>query len=74
MVEGVCATRPVDAAAALLQGSPLCLNAMMCVWLAVVKEANTQCELAVFLDDRTMWIQGGGAQYRVCAGQCKLGP
>ena len=60
MVEGVCATRPVDAAAALLQGcpfSPLCLNAMMCVWLAVVKEANTQCELAVFLDDRTMWIR-----------------
>ena len=59
-VDGMFARHPVVGAAALLQGcpfSPLCLNAMMAVWLARVKEAGTHCNLAVYLDDRTIWIR-----------------
>ena len=59
-VDGMFARSPVVGAAALLQGcpfSPLCLNAMMTVWLARVKEAGTHCNLAVYLDDRTIWIR-----------------
>ena len=58
-------------AAALLQGcpfSPLCLNAMMAVWLARVRAAGTHCNLAVYLDDRTIWIrQRRGAAWAVHA-------
>ena len=37
--------------------SPLCLNAMMAVWLARVQAADTRCNFAVYLDDRTIWTR-----------------
>ena len=70
-VDGMFARNPVVGAAALLQGcpfSPLCLNAMMAVWLARVRAAGTHCNLAVYLDDRTIWIrQRRGAAWAVHA-------
>ena len=59
-VDGMFSRSPIEGAAALLQGcpfSPLCLNAMMAVWLARVQAADTRCNFAVYLDDRTIWTR-----------------
>eukprot|EP00439_Symbiodinium_sp_Y106_P007188 s5733_g1.t1 len=45
---------------ALLQGcplSPLCLNAMMVVWIKTVQREDTGVKLATFIDDRMLWLR-----------------
>ena len=60
MVDGATCRRPLRACGSLLQGcpvSPLCLGAMMVVWAATVQRANTGVQLAIYIDDRTMWVR-----------------
>ena len=60
MVDGVSTRRPLLDCHALLQGcplSPLCLNAMMVVWLKTVQREDTGVKLATFIDDRTLWLR-----------------
>ncbi|CAE7495748.1 Cacna1h, partial [Symbiodinium pilosum] len=57
-VDGMFSRSPIEGAAALLQGCPFSpLNAMMAVWLARVQAADTRCNFAVYLDDRTIWTR-----------------
>lgn len=53
---------PVFAQQGLLQGcpaSPALLNALMTVWVKFVKRQEPRVSLAIYLDDRTLWMKGG---------------
>ena len=62
-VRGHFAPQPVSCSMSLLQGcpaSPAFLNALMVVWTKFVKIQCPAIQLALFLDDRTLWSMGPG--------------
>ena len=46
--------------------SPLCLNVIMCAWVAFMHVRVPELETAAYLDDRVLWITGDN-----CAGILK---